>query len=288
MRDEILESLEWFEVMECPEAFNCIYVWKNKVNGKTYVGKAKKLHERRYRHLIAKDDYYLHNSLKKRGVESYQLAVIVKDVPAEELGNIERYYVKALDSLRKNGKGYNIAEGGEGGNNYAGKKPEEMDEINKKKSENHADVSGKNNPRSRKIILLNTGEVFDYINQAVEKYGVNHRHISACCRGKRKSAGVIDGKPATWMYFEDYEKLSEEEITKIKNQEVANNGGRPKAVICTTTRKTYSSVSEASRQTGIAPSSISLCCNGKYKFAKDPITGEKLIFMFLDEYLESK
>lgn len=137
MRDEILESLEWFEVMKCPEAFNCIYVWRNKVNGKTYVGKTKKLHKRRNKHLNAKDNSYFHNSLRKCGVEDYQLAVIVKDVPTEEeLNENERYYIKILNSLYKNDKGYNCSDGGEGGkNNYAGKTEEEMTEIKRKRSE---------------------------------------------------------------------------------------------------------------------------------------------------------
>ena len=218
MRDEILESLEWFEVMQCPEAFNCIYVWRNKVNGKTYVGKAKKLHRRIKEHLRAKEDYYFYNSLRKHGVEGYRLAIIVKDVPVEELGNIETYYVKVLDSLKKNSKGYNIAEGGEGGNNLAGKTKEEIREISKKISENHADVSGKNNPRARKIILLNTMETFNYVKQAGEKYGVNSSSISANCRGIQKSAGKDEnGNKLVWMYYEDYMKLTQEEIDEIKN-----------------------------------------------------------------------
>lgn len=57
-----------------------------------------------------------------------------------------------------------------------------------------------------------------------------------------------------------------------------------KKVICTTTEKIYDSLSEASMATGIAISSISQCCNGRYKFVKDPITGEELIFMFLEDY----
>ena len=48
---------------------------------------------------------------------------------------------------------------------------------------------GENHPQCRKVILLNTGEIFDYIKQAEEKYGVNHSNISKCCLGKYKSAG---------------------------------------------------------------------------------------------------
>ena len=280
MRDEILESLEWFEVMQCPEAFNCIYVWRNKVNGKTYVGKAVKLHKRRREHLRAKEDYYFYKSLRKRGAEGYQLAIIVKDVPTEELGDIETYYIKVLDSLSKNGKGYNDALGGNGGNTYAGKSPEEMREISKKQSEAH---KGENNHKCRKVICITNGEIFGYIKQAEEKYEITG--VSINCRGEGNSAGVVDGKPAIWMYLEDYEKLSKEEVNKIKNQEVPNEG-RPKAVICLNTEVIYESIREAERQTGVDHRSISACCRGKQKTAGKDENGNKLEWKYLDEYLE--
>ena len=67
--------------------------------------------------------------------------------------------------------------------------------------------SGENHPRCRKVILLNTGEVFDYIQQASEEYGVNDGNISTCCLGKLKSAGKDEnGNKLVWMYLEDYLK----------------------------------------------------------------------------------
>lgn len=43
--------------------------------------------------------------------------------------------------------------------------------------------------------------------------------------------------------------------------------GRSKKVLCIETGQPYDSMQEAERQTGIAQSSISLCCNGKIKTA---------------------
>lgn len=174
MRDEILESLEWFEVMQCPETFNCIYVWRNKVNGKTYVGKAKKLHKRRNEHLSAKDDFYFHKSLRKRGVEGYQLAIIIKDLlTEEELNENERYYIKVLNSLNKNGKGYNCSDGGEGGNNYAGKTKEEITETKRKMSEAK---KGENNPNYGKKFSEETKRKLSEIRKGENNpyYGKKH------------------------------------------------------------------------------------------------------------------
>ena len=76
----------------------------------------------------------------------------------------------------------------------------------KKASESN---SGENHPKARKVILLNTGEVFDYIKQAEEKYKVANGNISHCCNGRIKSAGKDNetGEKLVWMYLEDYEKM---------------------------------------------------------------------------------
>lgn len=84
------------------------------------------------------------------------------------------------------------------------KNKEHSEETKKKLSELN---KGKNNRRCRKIILLNTMEIFDYIKQAEEKYKVYHQHISKCCRGELKSAGKDEnGNKLIWMYYEDYLK----------------------------------------------------------------------------------
>ena len=59
---------------------------------------------------------------------------------------------------------------------------------------------------SIKIICLNTEEIFDSMQIASIKYNVSYACISACCRGKAKSAGKhpITGEKLIWMYYEKY------------------------------------------------------------------------------------
>ena len=313
--------MEWVNVQDVIENGsdnfeNCIYMWKNKVNEKLYIGQAKDFRKRTREHKYGtfnenqKYNYNLplHRAIRKYGIENFEICILEKNLnDYNEMNQKEVYYIEKFDTLANNKKGYNVASGGGNANNFAGKTEEEMREIGKKISENRADVSGENhpfygkhhsdetkikmsearsgenNPRCRKIILLNTGEIFNYIKQAEENYGVAIPSISACCRGKRKSAGVIDGKPAVWMYYSDYEKLSKEEVNKIKDEEVPN-GGRPKAVICITTGKIYVSTYEAERHTKVAFQSISACCRGKGKSAGKDENGNKLIWMHLEDY----
>ena len=49
--------------------------------------------------------------------------------------------------------------------------------------------SGANNPRSRKVINLDTGKIYESIGLAAKHFNVaNGSHIVAVCKGKRKIA----------------------------------------------------------------------------------------------------
>ena len=75
---------------------------------------------------------------------------------------------------------------------------------NKKLSENHADFSRHKHPQARKVKCITTGEIFNCIKDAEEKYNVAHQSISKCCRGKYKSAGKhpVTGEKLVWEYME--------------------------------------------------------------------------------------
>ena len=53
----------------------------------------------------------------------------------------------------------------------------------------------------KKVLCLTTGKTFDSIQEASSFYGVSHQTISACCKGKRKSAGKFNGKKLIWEYI---------------------------------------------------------------------------------------
>ena len=53
----------------------------------------------------------------------------------------------------------------------------------------------------KKVICLTTGKVFDSIQEASSFYGAAHQGISACCKGKVKSAGKLNGKKLIWKYI---------------------------------------------------------------------------------------
>lgn len=63
-------------------------------------------------------------------------------------------------------------------------------------------LAGSNNGRAKKVILLNTNEVFETITAAKKKYPMA-RHISECCSGAIKSAGKLNGEKLRWAYYGD-------------------------------------------------------------------------------------
>ena len=63
----------------------------------------------------------------------------------------------------------------------------------------------------KKVILLNNNKIFNSTIEGAKFIGIKAEgKISECCKGKRKSAGKINGEPARWMYYEDYLKLNKE------------------------------------------------------------------------------
>lgn len=95
-----------------------------------------------------------------------------------------------------------ISEANKGVNSpYYGKKLSK--ETRYKMKKNHINVSGANNPRAKQIICVTTGEIFDYIRSAENKYKICRSDISKCCKGKLKSAGKhpITNEKMVWEYI---------------------------------------------------------------------------------------
>ena len=54
----------------------------------------------------------------------------------------------------------------------------------------------------QKVICVNTGEIFISIHDAFLKTGISKGSISECCKGKRKSAGKLNGEKLYWKFID--------------------------------------------------------------------------------------
>lgn len=76
---------------------------------------------------------------------------------------------------------------------------------------------GSSNGNAKKVVCLNTGQVFDTKNDAVRWTGQKiDSGVSKCCHKKQEVAGKhpVTGEPLKWMFYDEYLKLKEEDDSK--------------------------------------------------------------------------
>ena len=56
---------------------------------------------------------------------------------------------------------------------------------------------------ARSVTCVTTGETFDSVKSAAEKYGLYDTNIVRCCKGVNKHTGKLNGQPLEWAYTED-------------------------------------------------------------------------------------
>lgn len=125
---------------------------------------------------------------------------------------------------------------------------------------------GSDSKNSKKVVCLNTGEVFGSMIEASNKTGIIDRMISQCCREKRKSTTSSDGVKMYWMYESDYNLKTKEEIADILEDKSKNKVH--KKVICLNDNNIFNTITEASKFYNVFGQNISACCKGKIKSIK--------------------
>ena len=93
-----------------------IYIIKNKINDKVYVGQTtQKVEERFKQHLkrlkLETKKYKIYDAMRKYGKDNFYFETIKKDIPLEKLNDTEIYYIEKYNSYYN---GYNSTLGGDG------------------------------------------------------------------------------------------------------------------------------------------------------------------------------
>jgi len=95
----------------------CIYVIKNLINGKTYVGQTKNFANRKAGHLYNSrkgNERPLYKSIRKHGEENFLFEVVENGISLELINEREKFWVSHYDSFNPE-KGYNLTSGGSRG-----------------------------------------------------------------------------------------------------------------------------------------------------------------------------
>lgn len=245
------------------------------INGMRYIGK--KTFKYNWKTYLG-SGIFLNKAIKKYGRENFVRCIVDIAYSEDELNKLEIQWINNYNAFQSRDF-YNVAEGGDGGNTIAGKTQEEIKEIYKERSLLH---KGQNNHKSKKVICVNTNEIFDCIRDAERKY--HCKNISACCNHKIYYSGIHPetNEPLIWEYYYGQKYTKEEienKILNIKNKRSGKNHRNAKQVLCVTTGEIFFTLTEASIKYNISTGTISSCCNGKRNYAgKHPVTQLPLIW----------
>lgn len=279
--------------------YGFIYITTNLINGKRYIGQKKYNH---YWKTYLGSGVIFQRAVKKYGKENFRRDIIEECETKEQLDEREIYWISYYNAT-ENDEFYNINSGGyiNDRNGYDEKTQREL-----------CVKTGSNHGISKRVICLNTLEIFDCIQYAVDKYGCNRSSIRKCCTGEIHRTKSNNNEWITWMWYEDYLNTNDAVIknklkkvndgmkgennpfynkkhtTQTKNKLSKNKKGKSnelhyKSVICLTTNKIFQSLKEAKEYYNLK-SNIVDACKGKSHYSGE-YNGLKLVWMYYDEYL---
>ena len=90
---------------------NCIYAYRNKANGKYYVGQSKSFNKRHKQHLAGKAKGF-DRELARLGEDAFEILILEEELDKELMDERETYYIAKLKAFTD---GYNMVEEGGGG-----------------------------------------------------------------------------------------------------------------------------------------------------------------------------
>ena len=157
----------------------------------------------------------MYKAILKYGAENFTVEQIDIACSQDELNKKEIYWIKYFDSANKD-KGYNLSLGGCIGNfNEEVRQKQREAQLGSKNSmygKHHSAKTktlfsiqrkgvriGNKNPNAKKVKCLETGEIFDTLNDACKKLNVNITSLSSCLKGRLNRAGGYH-----WEYANNY------------------------------------------------------------------------------------
>ena len=220
------------------EAIGFIYITTNMLNGKKYIGQ--RVFSKGWKSYLGSGTALL-NAVKKYGRENFSREIVAIAKSFEELNDLEQTFIRNHNATISDDY-YNIAEGGLNGSPFLGKTKEEINII------------------KQKISMARTGKNYGFIGEKAPMYGKHH--------SEKTKESIRNSMMGVKNHF--YGKHhSEESILKLKNTQ--EKLGISKKVSQYTQDGdligVYSSIREASRETGVDRVGISWCVNGKQKTA---------------------
>ncbi|AVP40271.1 hypothetical protein HOS99_gp001 [Staphylococcus phage phiSA_BS1] len=131
---------------------------------------------------------YLFNNIKEKDIDKVKTNILIREYKVD-IELIKELHDKGISFLSIEEK--------------TGIKRKKIVSILKKLGVYTAREGSKNNARS--VVCVNNKYLFNNMGEAIKYVNIQQvSNITAVCRGRRKSTGKVDGKPAVWMYYDEY------------------------------------------------------------------------------------
>lgn len=216
-----------------PDKKYVIYLHKNKINNKVYVGQTCQKPENRWSNGKGyKQNVYFTNAINKYGWDNFEHIILKVDLTLEEANVWEEFYIKKYKSTDRK-YGYN--------QRFGGKNSEYSEQAKAKISQNHANVNGKNNPFYNKH---HSQKLKNYLSK---KFKGRKSYI----KGLKMSE---DAKQKMRDNHCDYKGKNNPRARKINQYDLDGNY-----------IKSYWGCMEVKELYGFDNSGIAKCCKGKVK-----------------------
>jgi group I intron endonuclease len=219
------------------------YIYKifNLKNNKMYIGKAKRVDRRWSEHLRNVKNgkqHPLYDAIRKHGLESFQFSVVL-ETTSSEVDILEK---ELIQELSRYPIGYNLAEGGTGGDAYR-----YHDETAQKTRSDIGRKSYAENPRGISTKSQKGVHITDVLPDIKQKWKENHAKSMEKLSARRKSGSY-----------------TENELLGYQKQSAAKLGGnnpRAQSIKCLELEKIFGSIGEVVRELGYnSPTPILYSC----------------------------
>jgi len=203
-----------------------VYKITNKLNNKVYVGQTSRTMKERIKDHKKSNNSLIGKDIRQFGIDNFSIEILEEVSTREEAYRKEIEWIAKCDCLIP--KGYNQCKGGKATDGYkyseevrhqmsVSRKGKYVGENNPFYGKHHSEEQRKKWSEQRrgrklteewkrkvglasmrKVRNVDTGEVFNSIKEACEKYNLKDTHISRVCRGGRKTTGGY-----RWEYYSE-------------------------------------------------------------------------------------
>lgn len=138
-----------------------------------------------------------------------------------------------------------------------------------------------NKTKGNPVVCLNTGKIYKNKKEATKDVNLKYSDgILKYLNGNSEFAGIgKNGEFLKWATYEDYSKMTDEEIEEILNKPVLNHT----PLHCITTNKYFRDASSAAKYYNLNISGLHKCCRGEYKTC-GKYNGKKLEWEYDTKY----